>query len=357
MNEFVLEKAIDLADKYSYQIDSYADFGSDLWFVDLERNRRYEKISETEYEKMNLLAHSLHISKDGKKKLVDVKDYDSLLKVVNSNSAYDEKTPYEQLNSIKGKAAEYSKRINAYEDFGSDLWFVCLERNLRNKIITDEEHKEIENFAKENLDIAGTGQNAIDIRWGRLCRWAEEVSSEYSFLYGKKLNPENYTLFKKTLNEERHKGKLSDRDYIVLSLAFSDTDKYIEECKQKAKDEVEYEIKMEEKEQRAKGRSLWIFFLFQLAVVALFCFVSGGLIGIGIWALCGTIVLPLQLIIGSKVSRKIAEATVFDPSDIPSDEYTASMDSAEVGIIAGSIHAGIGCANELRKPGWIKDSK
>lgn len=369
MNEEKTKKLKFLMGTYSKRIGSYADFGSDLWFIDLERNRRYKKITESSYMDMGNLGKCVHVEreKDGNKKTI-ITDKKELEKIL--NSAYEPSLSiFEKITSLKETAANYSKKINSYADFGSELWEIDLERSRRNGVVSAEEYNKIKLFAKENLELIGIGQNAIDKRWEILCRWVDTVAKTdatlnknlFSYKYSKEtpyFNENEYDAFKQKLEKEWQNGAISDRMYAVLFLAFDDTDKFMQKSKQDAEKEFLAEMSIKEKMQKAKGRTVLISLLIIIFEPLPFCLIAQNLlVGIGVWGLCSPVAIPLAFTIAMLVSDRIAEATVGLNEYEQSDEYKAMKAATKAGFIVGGISAGIGCLKELKKPGWTKDSK
>lgn len=372
MDEKGAKKLEYLITDYSKKIDSYADFGSDLWFIDLERNRRYKKITESLYTDINSLGKCVHIrrKKDGSKEIVitDLKELEKIL-----NSVYEPSlSVFEKLALLKETAANYSKKINSYADFGSELWEVDLERNRRNGVISIGEYNKIKLFAKENLELVGTGQNAIDKRWEVLFNWANSVTKTdttlnkeiFSYKYSNSspyFNENEYNAFKQKLETERQNAAVSDYMYMVLSLAFDDTDKLIQESKRNAEKEFLLETSIEEKEHKAKSRSLWIFIILMFVPSAIIGALDGHFVtGILIWGIIlafgGIIILPLHFFLSARIARSIAEATIFTDGTEPSEKYKNEAEQAEVALLVSGAIAGASIMKE-RKGGWIKDSK
>lgn len=258
--------------------------------------------------------------------------------------------------ALKETGYNYSKRIGTVYnfDFGCDDWMTDLEQAFNKGLITCEEHDEIKKFGKSARFILSQTDNAKDARWFYLNKWIGD------FFFLKEFTPENIGFFERKLEEE--KGNLDAKTYLMIWYAFNDIDAFTENAKREIKEEFVKEfpegMSAEEKMQKAKGRSFLIALLIIIFQPLPFCLIGQSIIGgIALWGLCSPIVLPLTFIIAALVSDSIAEATVGLKPEEQSEDYKAMKAATKAGFIVGGIHAGIGAASELRKPGWIKDSK
>lgn len=250
---------------------------------------------------------------------------------------------------LKKTADDYSKRIGtAYDfDFGGKEWKEDLKTAFDHKHITYAEYKTMESFADKNRIMLSQLDDIKDVRWFHLNKWIEHV-----FFGSEEITPDNIEFFKREL--EYRKNEMDMDEYLIVWFAFDDIDM----LKKQAADEAWNEISAEEKMQKAKGRSFLIFLLIIILAPLPFCLiVQDFLLGVMLWGLCSPVAIPLTFIIAALVSDPIAEKSVGLKEEEQSEDYKAMKAASRAGLIVGGISAGVGCFNELKKPGWTKDSR
>lgn len=309
-----------------------SDWRKLLVFLDMNDEGLSSNISLAE----NLLDNSIDIDISGAKKKAE--QYTDLLYGVHKLSLNDCFDMADGIESYKPS-----------DTFGSKEWEAALEKK-HEQGMSDKLYQEIRKFSDEWIETIGIGDLADEKRLAMSERWIKKADRLNKSLGDK--NPLlNVTSYWNELSKERRNGLLSKKEYDVLWNMFEDA--YMYEFEQSP---AGMERK-KELEQKAKSMSVGIWLLIQIAVPALFCIGCNFIIGgIAIWGLCGPVIVPLQLIGGAFLATAIAKHIVFGDEE-PGEKYKEETSAALGGVIIGGIHAGIGCANELRKPGWIKDSK
>lgn len=352
--EKMMEKSEALAKNYAEKIGSDCHFGTDLFYMKAERALYLGDITQDTYNKMIDLAKAVHVSWSFSGiPNVKVQDFRRLERILDGKPGDETDISVEMyINPLKKAAEEYKKKIGTDSKFGSRQWWIDLSNARDSGEIKEQDFCEMKSFTEKNNGIIGQEENAKKSRWAVLSAWTKEVSSLYDEAEGKKISANTIEFFKNMLQKD--KFRLSERRYIIIYMAFKD----IENMEQSAFYDVQDELTTAEKEQKAKGRSMMIWLLIQILVPVAFGIGCHSLIlGIALWGLCATVILPLQLIGGVFVADAVAEAVTFDGTEELSDEYKQMKAATTAGVVLGGIHAGIGAASELRKPGWIKDSK
>lgn len=249
---------------------------------------------------------------------------------------------------LKKTADGYSRKIGtAFDcDVGGMEWMEDLKAALEHKRITYAEYKAMKAFANKYHIMLSQLDDMKDVRWFCLNKWIKEV-----FFGNEEITPDNIEFFKREL--EYRKNEMDADEYFIVWFALNDIDM----LKKQAIDEAN-EMSAEEKMQKAKGRSCLICLLIIIFEPLPFCLIAQSFLGgILIWGVCSPVVIPLTFIIAMLVSDPIAEATVGLKESEQSDDYKAMKAATRAGLVLGGISAGIGCLNEMKKPGWIKDSK
>lgn len=249
---------------------------------------------------------------------------------------------------------DYYKDYKLTDTFGSRKWAEKLEEKY-SQGMEYPQYWEIKKFSDKWIETIGVGDLADEKRLAMTERWVE-LAEQRNKEVGDEDPLRNVVSFQSELYKERQAGLITKKEFDVIDKVFSKA--YIYEYDRSPAGQE----KLKEMEQDAKGLSILIWMGIQVAVPLLFCLFCGlategfFLGGIAVWGLCTPVVLPLQMIGGGFLACALADAIALKGRE-PSDEYKAGEAAALGGLIVGGIHAGAGCARELSKPGWTKDSK
>lgn len=272
-----------------------------------------------------------------------------------------------QMEFLKRTGEDYSQRIQTEADFGSEIWLDDLKDAFDNKFLSEPEYQYMRDFAVKNRVFLGKDEFLKDGRWGVLNSWIKELPFYNAEAWGKELTLETVSFYRKCFESDR--TRLNEEKQKIIWFAFDD----IDETTENAKTEILNEMEEEDKLHRFNTTSLLLFLAFLLfsfmlpgiiliatgegSCESFFGFLLECFLGLGIVSLfLGVIYYPVAIMGSMVLSSFVAKRIVYGDED-PGERQKQAEASLIGGAIIGGIHAGISCGNELRKPGWIKDSK
>lgn len=368
MNEETLRKSVELARAYVEKIHPGADFGTGAWFFYLNNALSNIQITSDEYDKIMSLSKAIIIKWNVlKKPEIKILNEELLEKTVKNFilAESDDEKFLATVGKIQTIADLYSRKIGTQAEFGTQQWMEDLWRQSYLGLIKEDEYDAISNFVKLNKPLLCNDEESKDIQWGCLLKWIKELPQYHYETKNIEFTPKTADFFRSFLKDD--KNKLSDKEYVLITLAFKDIE---------AMRRGEFTgslVGNEDNLHKFNRLSLSLSIIFIIIGLILPGFMVclengnmgedflgfafnclGGLMVTTLFA--GFIYYPLMITGSILLANTIARIIVYKDKEPEKDIETASRHSV-IGASIGSAHIVGSWFNELKKPGWIKDSK